>query len=156
MTWLDLAIVISICLSAAYGFWKGIVRAIVGVAGLLGGIAVAGAFYQSLALKLWPDGGAWTRAAAYAIILIAILITAAIVASVLARLVHMTPLGIVDRSVGLAAGLALALLGWALVLTLVLSLPGADTALSDSAVAHTLIRWLAAARGLPPPSGSVA
>jgi uncharacterized membrane protein required for colicin V production len=157
MTGLDLAIVITVCLSAAYGFWKGIVRAIVGIAGLLGSIAVAGAFYQALALKLWPDGGAWTRAAAYAIILIAILVIAAIVASVLARLVHMTPLGIVDRSVGLAAGLALALLGWALVLTLVVSImPGPDTALSDSAVAQTLIRWLATARGIPPPAGTVA
>ena len=157
MMWLDFAVVITVCLSAAYGFWKGIVRAIVGVAGLLGGIAIAGAFYQPLAQKLWPDGGALTHATAYAIILIAVLMAAAILASLLARLVHMTPLGIVDRSLGLAVGLLVALLGWALLLSVVLSaMPGTDTALSDSAVAHALIRWLATVRGLPPPSGSVA
>jgi len=150
MTWLDIAVVATVCLSAAYGLWKGIIRAIVGIAGLIGGILLAGAFYQELALKLWPMGAWWSNAAAYAIILFGTLIAAGIVAGLLSRIVHMTPLGIVDRVLGLTAGLLAALLGWALVLTIIVAvIPGADTALADSALAYGLIHWLAAVRGLP-------
>jgi len=150
MTWLDITVVGTIVLAAAYGFWKGIIRAIVGVAGLLGGFLLAGTFYSQLALALWPSGDAWTKAAAFAIILIAILVAAAILAAFLFRLVHMTPLGIIDRIIGLAVGLVLVTLGWALVLTFVLAnMPGADSALADSTVAIGLIRLLADIRGLP-------
>jgi len=154
MTWLDIAVVATVCLSAAYGLWKGIVRAIVGIAGLIGGILLAGAYYHELALKLWPAGGSWTNAAAYAIILFGTLLAAAIVAGLLSRLVHMTPLGIIDRALGLTAGLLVALLGWALVLTVIAAvIPGADTALADSALAYGLIHWLTAVRGLPASQG---
>jgi len=154
MTWLDIAVVATICLCAAYGFWKGIVRAIVGIAGLLGGLVIAGAYYRELALKLWPDGGAWTSAAAYAIILLGVLVAAALVATILSRLIHMTPLGIVDRALGLAAGLLVGILGWGLVLTIAAAIiPGADEALADSALACTLMDLLANVRGLPPPEG---
>jgi len=150
MTWLDIAVAATVCLSAAYGLWKGIVRAVVGIAGLIGGILLAGAFYRELALKLWPMGGSWTNAAAYAIILFGTLLAAGIVAAVLSRIVHMTPLGIVDRVLGLTAGVLVALLGWALVLTIIVTvIPGADAALADSALAYGLIHWLAAVRGLP-------
>jgi membrane protein required for colicin V production len=154
MTWLDIAIVATICLCAAYGFWKGIIRAIIGVAGLLGGLLIAGAYYRELAFKLWPDGGAWTSAAAYAIILLAVLVAAALVAALLSRLVHMTPLGIVDRALGLAAGLLVAVLGWGLLLTIAAAIiPGADEALADSALACAVMDLLASVRGLPSAEG---
>ncbi len=150
MTWLDIAIVASVLLAALYGFWKGIVRAVVGVAGLLGGLLLAGTYYRQLAGALWPGGSTWTSIAAFAIILFAVLVAAAILASVLFRLVHMTPLGIVDRIIGLAVGLIIVALGWALLLTAVLAnVPSADSLLANSTVALALIHWLAAARGLP-------
>jgi len=157
MTWLDIAVVASILLAGAYGFWKGIVRAVVGVAGLLGGLVLAGTYYLQLAQALWPSGEAWARVAAFAIIFIAVLVLAAMVGAFLFRLVHMTPLGIIDRVLGLAAGLLIVGLSWALVLSLVLAnVPGAHATVTDSSVAITLIRWLAAIRGLPAPStGSV-
>ncbi len=156
MTWLDIAVVATILLSAAYGFWKGIIRAVVGVAGLIGGLLLAGTFYERLAVALWPAGGAWTKIAAFAIILIAVLVAAAVLAGLLFRLVHMTPLGIIDRAVGLAAGLIIVALGWALLLTFVLSnIPGADSMLADSTVATTLVHWLATMRGVPSSGTSI-
>lgn len=155
MTWLDIAMVATMCLGAAYGFWKGIVRAVIGIAGLLGGILLANAFYRELALKLWPGGGFWTNAASYAIILLGVLVTATLVASLLSRLVHMTPLGIVDRALGLTAGLLIVVLGWALLLTVAITIiPGADEALADSAIAYALVDLFAAVRGLPAPEGN--
>jgi len=35
MTWLDSAVVATICILAAFGFWKGILRTIIGIAALL-------------------------------------------------------------------------------------------------------------------------
>lgn len=150
MTWLDVTVVATVCLSALYGLWKGIVRAVVGIAGLLAAFMIAGAFYRDLAARLWPGGGLWTYAAAYAIVLVAIMLTAAIIAAFLARLIHMTPLGVIDRSLGLVAGLLVAALGWALLFTFVLAaIPGADTFLGDSAIVSALVRLLAGIRGLP-------
>jgi membrane protein required for colicin V production len=150
MTWLDIVVVATVVLSAIYGFWKGLIRAVLGIAGLLGGFFVAGLYYQQLAAKLWPDGALWTSAAAYVIILVAVLAAAALVAGMLSRLIHMTPLGIIDRVLGLAAGLVVAALGWALVFTIILAtVPGADATLGDSELASELIRWLTAIRGLP-------
>ena len=154
MTWFDIAVVATICLCAAYGFWKGVIRAIAGVAGLLGGLVIASAYYGELALKLWPEGGAWTSAAAYAIILLGVLLVAALVATILSRLVHMTPLGIVDRALGLAAGLLVGILGWGLLLTIAAAIiPGVEEALADSTLACALMDLLASVRGLPPPEG---
>jgi membrane protein required for colicin V production len=153
MTWLDIVVVATVFLAALYGFWKGLVRAVLGVAGLLGGVFVAGLYYQQLAARLWPDGGLWTSAAAYVIILVAVLTTAALLAGLLSRLIHMTPLGIIDRVLGLAAGLLVAALGWALLFTIIVTtMPGASASLSDSAIASELVRWLASLRGLPPGS----
>jgi membrane protein required for colicin V production len=150
MTWLDIAVVATILLSAAYGFWKGIIRAVVSIAGLLGGLLLAGTFYAQLARALWPAGSAWTLVAAFAIILIVVLVAAALLAGLLFRLVHMTPLGIVDRVIGLAAGVIVIALGWALLLTFVLSnITGANSMLAESTVAVALVHWLAAIRGLP-------
>lgn len=151
MTWLDIVVVATVALSALYGFWKGLIRAVLGVAGLLVGFFVAGLYYQRLADRLWPDGGAWTTAVAYVIILVAVLAAAALIAGLLSRLIHMTPLGIVDRVLGLAAGLLVAALGWALAFTLVLAvIPGADATLGESVIVSGLVSWLAAMRGLPP------
>lgn len=150
MAWLDIVVVTTFVLSALYGFWKGLIRAVLGIAGLLGGFFVAGLYYQQLAARLWPDGDLWTSAAAYVIILVAMLVTAALVAGALSRLIHMTPLGIIDRALGLVAGLMIAALGWALLFTIILAtVPGTSAALGDSGLVSELVEWLAAVRGLP-------
>ncbi len=76
----------------------------VGIAGLLGGILLAGAYYEQLAAALWPTGGTWHLVAAYALLLIGVLVAAALVAALLSRIIHMTALGLIDRVAGLAIG----------------------------------------------------
>ena len=154
MTWLDVAVTITICLLAAFGFWKGIVRAVIGIAGLLGGILLAGSLHRQVAAVLWPSGGTWSLIAAYAVILIATLIAAALLAALLSRLIHMTALGMADRIVGLAAGAIVAALGWALLLALLVPLsPGLADLVSQSPIARLLIDWGPAANYLPPDTG---
>ena len=142
MTWLDVAITVTICLLAAFGFWKGIVRAVIGIAGLLGGLVIAGSLHRQVAALLWPSGGTWSLIAAYAVVLIATLIVAALLAALLSRLIHMTALGMVDRLIGLAVGAIVATLGWALLLTLLVSLSsGFADLVSQSPIARLLLYW---------------
>lgn len=155
MSWIDIAVVATAGLSAAYGLWKGIVKAVIGIAGLLGALLLAGSYYRALAAALWPAGGYWTLIAAYAMILFGVLITAALIAGLLSHVIHMTPLGMVDRGLGLAAGLLVALLGWGLLFTLITTLvPGAAAALGDSVLACRLMDFLAAVRGLSTTGGA--
>jgi len=142
MTWLDVAITVTICLLAAFGFWKGIVRAVIGIAGLLGGLVIAGSLHRQVAALLWPSGGTWSLIAAYGVVLIATLIVAALLAALLSRLIHMTALGMVDHLIGLAVGAIVATLGWALLLTLLVSLSsGFADLVSQSPIARLLLYW---------------
>lgn len=149
MSWIDIAVVGTACLCGLYGLWKGIVRTIAGVVGLLGALLLAGAYHRQLGFVLWPTGGIWANAIAYTIILVGTLVVTALVATGLARLVHMTPLGIVDRVLGLTAGLLVTLLGWGLIFSImVTAVPGADTLLTNSMFASRLMALLAAAHSL--------
>ncbi len=154
MTWLDVAVTVTICLLAAFGFWKGIVRAIIGIAGLLGAILLAGSLHRQVAAMLWPSGGTWSLIAAYAVILIAALIMAALLAALLSHLIHMTALGIVDRIVGLATGAIVAALGWALLLALLVPLStGLADLVSQSPVVRLLLDWSLTVNCLPADPG---
>jgi len=149
MSWVDIVIIGTVCLCGAYGLWKGIIKAVIAIAGLLAALLLAGAYYHALAATLWPAGGSWTPIAAYAIILLCVLIAAALVAATVSHLAHMTPLGIIDRLLGLVAGLLVAALGWGLLFTLVAAIiPGADTALAEYPLADWLMGSFAAVRGL--------
>jgi len=149
VTWLDVAVTVTICLLAAFGFWKGIVRAVIGIAGLLGGILVAGSLHRQVAAMLWPSGGTWSLIAAYAVVLIATLVVAALLAALVSRLIHMTALGMVDRIVGLAVGAIVATMGWALLLALLVPLsPGFADLVSQSPVARLLLYWSLAVNGI--------
>jgi membrane protein required for colicin V production len=145
LTGLDVAIAISLCICAVFGFWKGIVRAVVGIAGLLGGILLAGAYYNRVSAALWPDGGAWCPIAAYALILVAVLIAAALIATLLSRIIHLTALGLVDRIAGLVVGVFVAAMAWAALLNALLSLaPGMQDPVANSTLAPALLDLLTA------------
>ena len=143
VTWLDVAITVSVCVSAVFGFWKGIVRAVLGIAGLLGGLLLAGAYYRQVAASLWPAGETWSLFAAYALILVGVLAAAAVLAALLSRLIHMTALGLVDRIIGLVVGALVAAMAWAALLDMLQPLvPGIAGLISDSPFAHALADWL--------------
>lgn len=157
MTWIDIAIVVTICAFAAFGYWRGILRAAIGIVGLLGGIVMAGALHQRLAQLIWPTGGSWSQVAAYAIILLAALAITTVVGTLLTRVVRQTPFGVVDRLIGLAVGVLIAFGVWVVILTIVLLiLPAGNEIIADSPIATLIVRWVADIRGLSPPTGEPA
>ena len=143
MNWLDIVIIVIILLFGMMGLWKGAIKAVFGIAGLLGGIALAGRYYQTLASILSPSGAVWSGIAAYIIILVVTLIVASIVGWLIAQLVHITMLGWVDRVVGFVFGAGVGGMLCGAVLAIVSKyLPGAEQATSHSTMAKLLMQQI--------------
>jgi len=149
MTWLDIAVVATIGIFAALGFWKGILRTIIGIAALLLGLFLAGALYSHVAEALWPNGNGWSMAAAFALILVGTLAVGSIVAVIVSRAVHMTALGLVDRIVGLGAAVFVAIVAWGAVLALLIQvIPGMNGLMGESPVASLVVTLFVQLTGL--------
>jgi membrane protein required for colicin V production len=140
MNWLDIVIIVVAALFGLIGLWRGAIRTAFGIAGLVLGIILAGRYYGPFAAVLSPGGASWAGIAAYAIILIATMIVAGVIGWIVARLVHITLLGWLDRLVGGILGVGIGLLLVAAILAIVSKyLPGAADAISKSALAGFLM-----------------
>jgi len=143
MNWLDIVVIVIILLFGMAGLWKGAIRAAFSIAGLIGGIALAGRHYQALASMLFPSEAIWPGIAAYVIILVATLLVASVVGWFVARLIHVTMLGWVDRVVGFVFGVGVGGMLCAAVLAIVSKyLPGMNEIISHSAMARLLIEQI--------------
>jgi membrane protein required for colicin V production len=140
MNWLDIVIIVVAVLLGLVGLRQGIIKTVFGIAGLIGGIVLAGRYYDGLAALLSPSGATWVNIAAYAIILIATLIVAGVVGHFVAKLVHFAALGWIDRLVGCVLGVFIGGLICAAILAIVLKYyPGAETVISQSGLARFLM-----------------
>jgi len=105
MNWLDIVIIVVAVLLGISGLRQGIIKTAFGIAGLIGGIVLAGRYYGGLSAILSPSGATWANIAAYAIILVATLVVAGVVGHFVSKLVHFAALGWLDRLVGFIFGL---------------------------------------------------
>jgi membrane protein required for colicin V production len=108
MNWLDWAILIVLVVSAFSGLKRGLIKTVISLAGLVIGIILAGQFDTALAAKLTfipkPD---LARTAAFVIILVAALVAASWVGSMLRKVASMLLLGWLDRLGGGAFGVVI-------------------------------------------------
>lgn len=143
MNWLDILIIVAALLLGFVGLRQGIIRTVFGIAGLIGGIVLAGRYYGALAGVLSPGGAIWASVAAYAIILIATLVVAGLVGHFIAKLVSLAALGWLDRLIGFVLGVFVGLLLSAAALAIVAKIyPGSEATISQSVVARFLISQL--------------
>jgi len=140
MNWLDIVIIVVAVLLGIVGLRQGIIKTVFGIAGLIGGIVLAGRYYDELAAVLSSSGATWVNIAAYAIILLATLIVAAVIGSLVAKLVHFAALGWLDRLVGFIFGAVIGGLLCAAILAIVLKYyTGAGPLISQSVIARFLM-----------------
>jgi membrane protein required for colicin V production len=143
MNWLSILIIVVALLLGFVGFRQGIIRTVFGIAGLIGGIVLAGRYYGALAGVLSPGGAIWASVAAYAIILLATLVVAGLVGHFVAKLVSLAAFGWLDRLIGLLLGVFVGLLLSAAALAIVAKIyPGSEATIGQSAVARFLIAQL--------------
>ncbi|HTW27581.1 MAG TPA: CvpA family protein [Acetobacteraceae bacterium] len=108
MTWVDLAALAVLAISALLAFMRGLVREVLGIGAWIG--AGAAAYYGLPLAKpqahAWFGGAYWVDPATLAAIFIVSLIVLMFVAHVIGRAVRFSPLGGLDRTLGLVFGLA--------------------------------------------------
>jgi membrane protein required for colicin V production len=145
MNWLDIAILAVIVISTLMGIFWGLIRQIIAIFGLVGGIIVAGRFYEPVAEFLHgKDGGGlvadanWSRIIAFVGILIIFSLALGVVGSVLRVLAKLLFLGWLDHLLGGILGflMAVTLAVPLLVVATVFPVPGLSDAVRTSQVAH--------------------
>jgi len=140
MNWLDVVIVVIGIVFGFLGLWRGAIRTAFSIAGLIGGIALAGHYYQALASVLSSSGATWAKITAYAIILVATMVVAYIIGWIVARLVHVTMLGWLDRLIGFILGVGVGLLLVAAMLAITSKyLPSVEAMVASSKIARFLM-----------------
>ena len=141
MNWFDITLAVIAALFGLQGLWKGAIKGVFGVAGLLGGIALAGHYYQVLATLLSSGEAVWSFILAYAIIVLTTLAVADIAGSVVSGLVHVSILAWVDRLLGFMLGITVgAMLCAAALAILGKYFPGMETAVAQSVLARFLMK----------------
>lgn len=116
MSRIDVVLVIVVGLFAIRGFWRGFTREIFALIGLVGGVAVAGAYYPDAAVMLPPEVPEIARPAiGFLGVFVAVALAAKLVGLVVQRILGFVLLSPLDRLGGIlfgaAKGLALIALG---------------------------------------------
>jgi len=143
MNWLDILIIVVLVALGVAGLRQGMIRTVFGIAGLIGGIFLAGRYYDELAARIFPSDAIWGNIAAYAIILIATLVVAGVIGWLLAKLVNFAALGWLDRFMGFILGVVIGGLLFAAILAIVLHFtdyyPSMEATINQSAIAKFLV-----------------
>jgi len=107
MTWVDLVVLAVLAVSALLAFMRGLVREVLGLGAWVG--AVAAAFwalpYARPRFQEWLGPSQWVDPIAFAGVLLVTLIVLMIIARWIGALVRDSPLGGLDRTLGLVFGL---------------------------------------------------
>lgn len=117
MTALDIGVIVVIALSTLLAFVRGVVRELLALASWIAAVVLAFAYVDRVAPMLPPIDAvpAAQPVAAFALIVVAVLVAGALVALLMTRLIRIVGLGFVDRLLGavfgLGRGLAIVLLG---------------------------------------------
>ena len=108
MNWLDIVIIVAVAIPTWICLRMGIIKAVLSLVGLIGGVILAGHYYGALSERLTfiPQAGV-AKIAAFAIILIVVMIIAAVLARLLKGIASLMMLGWVNHVGGAAFGLVL-------------------------------------------------
>ena len=152
MNWLDIAIIILLIVPALLGLKNGIVKAAFTVAGVIIGVVLAGRFSDRLgeAMTFISDPG-WAKIAAFAIILIVVMVAATVAAKFVKNFLSAIMLNWINRLGGAILGLVLGGLFCGALLTMwvnFMSEPGETVA--NSAMAKLLLDTFPVVLGLLP------
>jgi membrane protein required for colicin V production len=139
MNWLDIIILVVVVGLGIAGLRQGLIRTVFGIAGLIGGIFLAGRYYDELAARLFPSGAIWGNIAAYVIIAIATLVVAGVIGWLIAKAVNFAALGWLDKLMGFILGVVIAGLLCAAILAIVVKYyPGMEGTIDQSVIAKFL------------------
>lgn len=151
MSWLDIVIVVGLALATFLGLKKGLIKVVLTLAGLIVGVILAGQFYLPLSERLtFITSTAVAGIAAFAIIVVGVMILAAIVAGILKRTAEAIMLGWLNRLGGAAFGLVLGVIFWSTALVAWVKFIGPAEVIIESGIATFLLSIFPVILGLLP------
>jgi membrane protein required for colicin V production len=140
MNWLDIIIIVLLAISTLMGLRVGIIKAVLSLAGVIIGVILAGRFYPALAQQLtFISQENLARIAAFAIILIGIMVVAGILALVLKWLASAVLLGWVNRLGGAIFGLVLGAIVCSALLAILAKFLDTAGSINDSGLANLFL-----------------
>jgi len=140
MSWLDIAIIVIIGITALTGLKIGIIKTALTLVGVIVGVILAGRFYVALADKLtFIPQETLARVVAFAIILVVIILIASIIAGVLKWLASIVLLGWVNRLGGALFGLIMGSIFAGALLAMWTQFLGISDPIAESALANFLL-----------------
>jgi len=140
MNWLDIVIIVLLAITTLIGLRIGIIKAVLSLAGVIIGVILAGRFYVALSEQLTfiPQENL-AKIAAFAIILVIVMLVAGILASVLKWLASIVMLGWVNRLGGAVFGLVLGAIFCSTLLAIWAKFLGAEGPIAESGLATLLL-----------------
>lgn len=158
-TWMDVAIIIVLMGGIILGVSHGMIRQLLSLLGLFFGAALASQRHQDVAALLGFIGDPnWSRVISFAVIILAVLIAANIVGSVLARMLRLMMLGCLDSLGGGAIGAveSFFLVQVALILFYKYPILGVVKSIEESKVALQVLKLAPTVLALLPPEFDMA
>ncbi len=151
MNWLDIVILVLIAISTFLGLRTGIIKAALSLVGVIVGVILAGCYYVPLSEQLsFISQAGVARTVAFAVILVGVMLLAAVLASLLKRVVSLVMLGWVDRLGGAIFGLAMGAIFCAVVLATWVGFLGAGAAIIESVTTPVLLDYFPVVLALLP------
>ncbi|MFC1901987.1 CvpA family protein [Chloroflexota bacterium] len=140
MNWLDIIILVIIVIPTLIGLKIGIIKAVLSMAGAFVGVILAGRYYVMLAEQLtFISQPSIAKIAAFALILIGVMIIAAVLASLVKWVVSVVLLGWVNRLGGAVFGFVLGAIFCGALLTIWAKFVGVTGLVDESALAVLLL-----------------
>jgi membrane protein required for colicin V production len=151
MNWLDIVIIVMLAISVFSGLSTGLIKSVLSLAGVIVGVVLAGRFYVDLAERLaFIPQDSVAKVAAFAIIVIAAMIVAAILGTILTKVVSAITLGWVNRLGGAVFGLVMGAVFVGAALALWVKFIGSTGVVSESSLAKMLLQYFPAVLALLP------
>ena len=140
MNWLDIIILILVVVATVIGLKIGLIKALLSLAGVVVGVILAGRYYSGVAEHLtFISQPSIAKIAAFAIILIVVMIIAAVLASLIKWAISAMMLGWVNRLGGAVFGLVLGMIFCGALLTIWVKYVGISGLVHESALADLLL-----------------
>lgn len=151
MNWLDGVILIVIGIAVFLGLKAGLIKGILSLAGLIGGIILAGHYYIPLSKQLsFIPQTKIAEAVAFIIILIGVMVIASVLAGLLGRVASALTLGWLNHLGGAILGLMLGTILCAALLVIYSKFFGSAGVISQSSLAAILLDHFPAILALLP------
>ena len=142
MNWLDIVIIVGIAITTFVGLKIGLIKAVLSLVGLIVGVVLARIFYIPLSEQLtFIPQAALAKVAAFALIMLGVMIIAGVLAMVLKWITSVMMLGWVNRIGGAVFGLMLGLILCGALLALWVQFFGAGETITNSSLAALLSQF---------------